>query len=328
MRSIVLGGAGFVGAHLTRRLLDEGRRVTVVDDFSRASHDEVVEGLQADGASVISADLTRAESWAGLGQGWDEVYHLVAVVGVRNVERDPLRCLHVNTLTTSHLLGWVPPSARVFYSSTSEVYAAGVTEGLVPVPTTEDALVVVRDPTAPRAAYAVSKLWGEAALAHAGTARGFSWVTGRFHNVYGPRMGMDHVVPEMLARASSGEDPFRVWGADQTRAFCYVDDAVEAVVRLMGTEVSGRTVHIGTDVETGVTDLALLVLDTVGVRPELLPLPAPPGSVARRCPEISLLRSLTGFAPSVDLADGVRRTWRWYSGAADRTRPATSLSTT
>lgn len=324
MRSVLLGGAGFIGAHLARRLLAEGREVTVVDDFSRGARDTAVTELREAGADVVAADLTRAESWAALGQDWDEVYHLVAVVGVRNVERDPLRCLRVNTVTTLHLLDWVPPSARVFSSSTSEVYAGGVASGLVPVPTAEDALVAVPHPTAPRAAYAVSKLWGEAALAHAGAARGFAWVTGRFHNVYGPRMGMDHVVPEMLARASGGESPFRVWGADQTRAFCYVDDAVEAVVRLMGAVgAAGRTVHIGSDVETGITDLARLVLRTVGVDPPLHPLPAPEGSVSRRCPDITLLRSLTGFAPAVGLDEGVLRTWSWYSDAA--TAPPPSL---
>ncbi|MFK5646071.1 NAD-dependent epimerase/dehydratase family protein [Ornithinimicrobium sp. LYQ121] len=332
MRSVVLGGAGFIGAHLARRLLAEGRQVTVVDDFSRGARDATLDELRAGGADVVSADLTRVESWASLGQDWDEVYHLVAVVGVRNVERDPLRCLRVNTVTALHLIDWVPPAARVFYASTSEVYAGGVESGLVAVPTAEDALVAVPHPTAPRAAYAVSKLWGEAALAHAGAARGFAWVTGRFHNVYGPRMGMDHVVPEMLSRAGGGESPFRVWGAGQTRAFCYVDDAVEAVLRLMGTPTAtGRTVHIGTDVETSITDLAGLVLETVGVHPPLQPLPAPEGSVSRRCPDITLLRSLTGYAPAVGLDEGVLRTWRWYSdsdAAAPPPRPIATLAPT
>lgn len=315
-RSLLLGGAGFIGAHLARRLLASGRQVTVVDDFSRGRHDGAVDDLVAAGAELVSADLTRPQSWAALDPDQDEVYHLVAVVGVRNVERDPWRCQRINTLTTLHLLDWLSPTARVFYSSTSEVYAGGV-GGLVPVPTAEGAPVVITEPTAGRTSYAVSKLWGEAALAHAARATGFSWVTGRFHNVYGPRMGMDHVVPEMLARASGGERPFRVWGADQTRAFCYVDDAVDAVVRLMETpRATGRIVHIGTEDETRIADLARLVLGVVGVDPPTLPLPAPPGSVDRRCPDVALLHALTGHRSTVDLAEGVARTWAWYSQAA------------
>ena len=87
-------------------------------------------------------------------------------------------------------------------------------------------------------------------------------MVGRFHNVYGPRMGADHVIPEMALRAMRGEDPFIVWGADQYRAFCYVDDAVEAMLRLMDTpEAAGQIVHIGDDTEqTNIADLAKLVL--------------------------------------------------------------------
>jgi UDP-glucose 4-epimerase/UDP-glucuronate decarboxylase len=242
------------------------------------------------------------------------VYLLAAVVGVRNVEADPARVLRVNTLAALHLLDWVAPGARVFFASTSEVYAGGVDRGLVPVPTPEDVPVMVADVTAPRFAYAISKLAGEAAFVHGARAKGFSAVVGRFHNVYGPRMGADHVIPEMALRALRGEDPFRVWGADQYRAFCYVDDAVEAVLRLMDTPAAtGRIVHIGDDTaETNIGDLAKLVLRLAGTSPALAPMPAPPGSVARRCPDLGSLRVLTGYEPSVTLDEGVRRTLDWY----------------
>jgi UDP-glucose 4-epimerase/UDP-glucuronate decarboxylase len=184
----------------------------------------------------------------------------------------------------------------------------------VPVPTSEDVPVMVADVTAPRFAYAISKLLGEAAFVHAAAARGVPAVVGRFHNVYGPRMGTDHVVPEMALRALAGENPLRVWGFDQYRAFCYVDDAVEAMLRLMDCpEAVGRIVHIGNDVApTSIADLARLVLRTVGVSPALQPLPAPPGSVRRRCPDLGTLRRLTGFEPAVPLDEGVRRTVDWY----------------
>lgn len=316
MRSLILGGAGFIGMHLSRRLLSEGHGVTVVDDFSRGRRDDALAQLCDGGAHVIQGDLTSAETWARLGDGWDEVYLLAAVVGVRNVENDPLRCMLVNTSTVQHLIDWVTPGTLVFFSSTSEIYAGGVDSGLVPVPTGESVPVLLNDLASPRMAYALSKAWGEAAIRHASVARRFPVIIGRFHNVYGPRMGMAHVIPEMLQRAGAGESPFRVWGADQTRAFCYVDDAVEAVVRLMRTEwAQGRTVHIGTPTQTLIADLAQLVLDTVGVRAPTEPLPAPPGSVARRCPDVSLLQHLTGFRSTVALEEGVARTWRWYAAA-------------
>ncbi|MET9338149.1 NAD-dependent epimerase/dehydratase family protein [Nonomuraea sp. NPDC003804] len=306
MRVLLLGGAGFIGLHLARRLLADGHAVTLVDDFSRGRRDRDLEGMPLD---VRDADLTDPASYRALEHGWDQIYLLAAVVGVRNVERLPARVLRVNTLALMHLLDWIRPGEPLFYASTSEAYAGGVTAGLVPVPTPESVPLVIEDVAAPRFSYAISKLHGEAAVLHGAHA-----VVGRFHNVYGPRMGADHVIPELALRALRGENPFRLYGGEQTRAFCHVEDAVEAMVRLMATPAAfGRIVHIGDDTEeTTVSDLAKLVLRLAGQDPVIDPVPAPAGSVARRCPDISLLRELTGFEPRVPLEEGVRRTFDWY----------------
>jgi UDP-glucuronate decarboxylase len=315
MSVLLLGGAGFIGTHLARRLVADGQRVTIVDDFSRGRDDADLAALKAHPfVDVLSGDLTSPGTWAALPSGWDQIYLLAAVVGVRNVESDPSRVLRVNTLAALHLLDWVAPGEKVFFASTSEVYAGGVDAGIVEVPTAEPAPVMIADVRSPRFAYAISKLLGEAAFVHGARAKDISAVVGRFHNVYGPRMGADHVIPEMSLRALRGEDPFRVWGADQRRAFCYVDDAVEAMLRLMDTPAAaGEIVHIGDDsAETNIGDLAKLVLRVAGTSPELAAMPAPAGSVARRCPDLARLRSLTGYEPAVSLEDGVQRTFDWY----------------
>jgi UDP-glucose 4-epimerase/UDP-glucuronate decarboxylase len=267
---------------------------------------------------VVSGDLTAPATWAALPHGWDQIYLLAAVVGVRNVETDPARVVRVNTLAALHLLDWVAPGETVFFASTSEVYAGAVDLGIGAVPTPESVPAVISDVTAPRFAYAASKLLGEAAFVHGSRAGGWNAVIGRFHNVYGPRMGTDHVIPEMSLRAVRGEDPFRVWGFDQYRAFCYIDDAVEAMLRLMATpRAAGQIVHIGNDAdETNIGDLAKLVLRVAGVSPVIEPLAAPAGSVARRCPDLGRLRSLTGYEPAVPLDEGVRRTFGWYRETA------------
>lgn len=315
MNVLLLGGAGFIGLHLARRLLADGHSVTIVDDFSRGRDDADLDAVRTHpNASVRSADLTDPASWAALPHGWDQIYVLAAVVGVRNVSNAPWRTIRVNTLVAMHALDWLRPGEKVFFSSTSEVYAGGVDAGIAPVPTAEDVPVMVRDVTEPRFAYAISKLLGEAGFLHAASSSGFSAVVGRFHNVYGPRMGADHVIPEMAMRALAGEDPFRVWGHDQYRAFCHVDDAVEAMLRLMAApDAAGQIVHIGDDTqETNIADLAKLVLRLTGATAALEPVPAPPGSVARRCPDLTRLRELTGYQPAVGLEDGVRRTISWY----------------
>lgn len=314
MRALLLGGGGFIGLHLARRLVAEGHEVTIVDDFSRGREDADLAAVRADPAvTVISADLTSRAAWDPLPHA-DQIYLLAAVVGVRNVEADPARVVRVNTTVALHLMDWAQPGDRVFFASTSEVYAGGVDAGVVGVPTAEDAPVMVSDVTAPRFAYAISKLLGEAALIHIGAAKGVQAVVGRFHNVYGPRMGTDHVIPEMALRALRGEDPFRVPGADQHRAFCYIDDAVEAMLLLMDTPAAtGQIVHIGDDsAETNIADLAKLVLRLASAQAVLEPLPAPAGSVRRRCPDLTKLRELTGYQPAVPLEEGVRRTIAWY----------------
>lgn len=320
MKALLLGGAGFIGLHLARRLVADGGQVTIVDDFSRGRADADLDAVRPH-VTVVSADLTDPRTYAGLPHGWDQIYLLAAVVGVRNVEQDPARVVRVNTLVTMHTLDWVAPGERVFFASTSEVYAGGVDAGVVPVPTPEAIPTMISDITAPRFAYAASKLLGEAAFLHTGRARGFEPVVGRFHNVYGPRMGADHVIPEMSLRAQAGENPFRVPGADQFRAFCHVDDAVEAMVRLMSTpEAAGKIVHIGNDrEETNIGDLAWLVLSVAGSPAAIAASPAPRGSVNRRCPDLGLLRDLTGYEPKVALEDGVRATYAWY---AEHGRPS------
>jgi len=328
MNILILGGAGFIGLHLARRLVADNHAVTIVDDFSRGNRDhDLAELRRHPMVTVISADLTSAEQWAALPHGWNQIYLLAAVVGVRNVEQDPARVIRVNTLTTLYLLDWVTEEdGTIFFASTSEVYAGGVDAGIVPAPTAEDVPIMVADVGAPRSSYAISKLLGEAAFLHGMRAKGISAVIGRFHNVYGSRMGADHVIPEMLLRALSGQDPFIVWGGDQQRAFCYVDDAVEAILRLMSTpEAAGQIVHIGDDTEsTMIDDLASLVLDVCDVSPSIEHKPAPAGSVAKRCPDLAKLRRLTGYEPKVPLAEGVRRTMAWYSAhlGADGETPA------
>jgi len=315
-RTLILGGAGFIGYHLALRLAGEGHELTLVDDLSRGRRDRELDSLCArPNVTLLQADLTRADALDGLTRRWDGVYMLAAVVGVRNVETDPARVVRTNALTLLHLLDWMAlESGVLFFASTSETYAGGVTAGTLPVPTPEDVPLSVPDVRAPRFAYAASKILGEAAVIHTARARGLRAVIGRFHNVYGPRMGADHVIPELALRALSGENPFRLYGAEQRRAFCHISDALEAIVRLTASEPAwGQIVNIGNDSEeTVIEDLARLVLREARFEPALDRVPAPPGSVARRCPDIGRLRALTGFVPKVSIEAGVRGTFAWY----------------
>lgn len=313
--ALVLGGAGFLGAHLARRLASDGHEVTLVDNLSRGRFDKELQALCArPNVSFVEADLTEPAALGELERDWDQVYMLAAVVGVRNVEADPARVVRVNTLAILHVLDWLPESAVLFFASTSETYAGGVDAGSLPVPTPEDVPLVVPEIGAPRFAYAASKILGEAAVIHVARARRFRYVIGRLHNIYGPRMGADHAIPELCLRALHREDPFRLYGAEQRRAFCHVSDAVEAIGALVGTERAwGQVVNVGNDLEeTLIEDLLRLILRIARFQPVIDHRPAPAGSVARRCPDLARLRALTGYRPKVPLETGVAETFAWY----------------
>lgn len=321
-RILILGGAGFVGYHLARRLAeDPTNRITLVDDLSRGRMDaDLAALLSRPGVEFVRADLTAPGALEALPREWGEVYMLAAVVGVRHAMQDPARVIRVNTRATLNALDWATPAAGVlFFASTSETYAGGVSLGQVPVPTPESVPLAVADVENPRFAYAASKILGEAAVVHVARARGIRFVIGRLHNVYGPRMGTDHVIPELCLRALDRENPFRVYGPEQRRAFCHIADALEAITRLMaGERAWGQIVNIGSDAEeTPIGDLVTLVLRSAHFAPTVESLPAPSGSVARRCPDLTRLRALTGFVPKVGLESGVRETLAWYRAWRD-----------
>jgi len=221
-----------------------------------------------------------------------------------------------------NLVDWLTPLAGiVFFASTSEAYA-GAVHGTLPIPTPEDVPLSVGAIENPRFAYAASKILGEAAVIHGARARRVPYIVGRFHNVYGPRMGFDHVVPELSQRALAREDPFKVYGLEQRRAFCYVTDAVEAMTRLMeAPRAAGQIVNIGNAEEVSIERLVDIVLRLAEFAPAIERRPAPAGSPSRRCPDISRLRALTGFAPKVDLESGVRLTFAWYRDHSTAGRP-------
>ena len=313
-QALVTGGAGFLGLHLARRLLAEGYEVVLVDDLSRGRpDDDLAEVLNH--ARLVQIDLTEPWTDRRLSQQFDAVYHLAAVVGVGNVTAEPSRTLRTNLVGTLNLADWCGRHEpdRLFFSSTSEVSDGASASGLAAYPLPESVPFVLPQPWSPRSTYALSKMAGEATLAHLGGPTRVR--IGRYHNAYGPRMGMSHVVPELMARLLRGEDPLTLPGADQRRAFCYVTDAIEATQRLMALDDPEPVVaNIGNDTEeVTIARLAAEVCEVVGRNPTVRPMAAPVGSPLRRLPDLTLLRARTGYQPSVSLAEGLRLTHAWYS---------------
>jgi UDP-glucose 4-epimerase/UDP-glucuronate decarboxylase len=316
-RVLVTGGAGFIGHHLIDRLLDDtATRVTVVVNSSRGHDISDIGNFDADRVRVIEADLTDPGVWDGIGGGYHEVYHLAAVIGVRNVLGAPQDVVRVNAIATLHLLDWFVAGGgeKILFSSTSEAYAWTQHFHTLPIPTPEAVPLALTDLRDPRSSYAGSKIFGELAVTQYCQAAEKPFVILRYHNVYGPRMGLEHVIPELFARARSGQNPLTVYSANHRRAFCYVSDAVNATVAAMhSNRADNETLNVGNDrEEITIGDLAKRILERVGGDVRVQERPAVNDPIPRRCPDISRARELLGYEPRIDLDAGLTATLAWY----------------
>jgi UDP-glucuronate decarboxylase len=316
-RILVTGGAGFVGFHLAQRLSEEDAELTIADDFSRGLRDDELIALADKGhVRIETVDLTDARSWGRLGSGYDEVYHLAAMIGVKHVLARPHDVLRVNALSTLHMLDWFVAGggSKVLFSSTSEVYAWTQQFHELAVPTPEDVPLSLTNVRDSRSSYAGSKIYGELAVNQVCLAHDKSYVVVRYHNVYGPRMGQQHVIPELFERLLAGEDPLVVYSPDHTRAFCYVSDAVEATIAAMrAPRADGQTINVGNDSEEiRIADLASRLIARAGFDVGIEPRKAANDPILRRCPDLSRARALVAYEPKITLEEGLDRTLTWY----------------
>lgn len=317
-KALVTGGAGFIGYHLSKHLADQGYEVTILDNFQRAEEDKMFKDLiKKKNVKFIKADITLAETFEKLGE-YDYIYHLAAINGTNNFYSMPDKVLRVTVLGTINLLEWFvkQKKGKLLFTSSSEAYAGAlkILEDKFPIPTPENIPLVVDDPKNVRWSYGAGKILGEVALyayAKAHNMNNFSII--RYHNIYGPRMGNEHVIPQFVKRVEKKESPFRIFGGEETRTFCYVEDGVRATQLVMeNTATNGQIVHIGReDGEIKIIELAKKVFDIAKVNPEIEVLPAPEGCVMRRCPDTTKLRNL-GFKAEISLAEGLSRTYEWY----------------
>lgn len=313
MRALLTGAAGVIGFELARALLARGDEVLAVDVGLKGGLGELRELCAASRGRLVLHEADLCRPLEALREPFDVVLHLAAIVGVRYVSEHPWETVRDNLLSTLHVLEQAGAHAGVFlFASSSENYASGVDQGFVPVPTPEEVTLSIGDIALPRWSYAASKLAGESAVFAAARAMGFAPAVIRFHNVYGPRMGPTHVIPEFLERCRAKTDPFPIYGPEQTRSFLYVEDAARAVLEVCDAIARapqrGGIWNVGSERETVIADLAQTVFDVTGHHPRVDARPAPPGSVARRVPDVSKLAGL-GFRPRVDLEHGLRACW-------------------
>lgn len=318
---LITGGAGFVGYHLAKRLAGQGYNVYIVDNFFRSQDDVDFAALKAlPNVWTMERDLTKESSWDELGGGFDHVYHLVGINGTQLFYDMPHEVLRIGVSTILHGLEWFRtknsvPGAKILFTSSNEAYGDALKSfNQLPLPTPEDVPLVIGDPYNPRSSYSAQKLIGELFFIHYAKAYNFRMSIVRPHNFYGPRAGWGHVIPEVVGRIAARVEPFPIFGADDTRSFCYIDDAVEAIQAVMESKkTDGGTYHIGTTEETLIQDLIEKIFEITGWRPSSLDIKnSPEGSVKRRLADVSKIKRDTGWEAKTNLKEGLTKTIEWY----------------
>ena len=321
---LVTGGAGFIGAALARRLVREGHRVRVLDDGSRGAKQRLADV----GAEVeyVAADIRDAAVVDRVTRGVDAVVHLAAVNGTEFFYAKPELVLDVGIRGILNIVAACRQQGvgELIVASSSEVYQTPPR-----VPTDETVPLVVPDPLNPRYSYAGSKILTELVALNAGRTGFDRVVVFRPHNVYGPDMGWEHVVPEFCLRAMqlvdlhpTGRLPFPIQGdGTQSRAFTHIDDMIDGLMLVIDRGVHMNIYHVGNPQEISIADVARHIVACFGREAVLMPSALPSGSTLRRCPDISKLRAL-GFQPNVAFAEGIPPVVEWYRRHAGQRRGA------
>jgi nucleoside-diphosphate-sugar epimerase len=313
-RVLVTGGSGFIGSGLVKALLSAGCSVRVLDDNSRGNPRRLTD--VANNIEFIAGDIRDAAVVEAAARGMDEVHHLAFVNGTEFFYTEPDLVLDVGVRGMINVIDACRKLdvGTLVLASSSEVYQTPPK-----IPTDENAPLTVPDVLNPRYSYGAGKLISEVMAINFGRKFFERVLIFRPHNVYGPDMGWEHVIPQFalrlhkLAQAQpAGHLRFAIQGSgEETRSFCFIDDLVAGVMAMREKGEHLGIYHVGTCEEVAIADLARRIAAHAAREIELAPGSARPGGAIRRCPDISKLAKL-GYKPRVPLDEGLRTTLDWY----------------
>jgi len=313
-RILVTGGSGFIGSAVVKALVEEGAAVRVLDDNSRGATRRL-RSVERD-IEFVAGDIRDPAAVDRATRGVDEVIHLAFVNGTELFYSAPELVLEVGVKGICNVLDACRAHnvGKLVLASSSEVYQMPSE-----VPTPERVALVVPDPLNPRFSYGAGKIISEVMAINYGRKYFERVLIFRPHNIYGPDMGFEHVIPQFVTRLKAASEakpegrlPFQIQGSGQeTRSFCHVDDLVQGVMVMRARGEHLGIYHIGTHEEIAIVDLAQRVAAVAGCQIDLMTSETLPGSTPRRCPDIAKLASL-GYRPRVPLDQGLPPTVRWY----------------
>ncbi len=318
---LILGGIGFIGLALTKKLIQRKCFIYNIDNLQRGElDDEAKQVLSNQNVKFINADLSNNAIFKNLLElkiNFDEIYFFASFVGVKYTSNMPDRVLIDNSKIILNVLDyWSKTDSKLLFSSTSEIYSGGldIIKNFA-IPTPETIPLVFNNIKNPRITYSISKLFGETAIHALSSTHQKKAVIVRLHNIYGPRMGYEHVIPELCLRLLRKENPFNLYGSEQTRAFCYIEDAINMVIGVMKkANQNVETYNIGNnEEEISMKSLLNKLIEKTEIKPKKINfISAPLGSPSRRCPNIEKIKKDCKIFPSVKLDKGLNKIFSWY----------------
>jgi len=314
---LITGGAGFIGYHLANKLIESGYHIDLLDNFSRGVNDAQLSDLvENEKISLINADLLQSVV-EQLDHDYSYIYHFAALIGVQHVLKSPYDVLAKNFTLLQNALELAKRQKkleRFIFTSTSEVYAGTLNHYGLEFPTPESTSLTVSDLREARTSYMLSKIYGEAMCQYSDLPVTII----RPHNFYGPRMGLSHVIPELMKKVVETKTGLLdVFSVNHKRTFCYIADAVKMIQLLAETDKTvGESYNIGNgDEEITMAELAQKITKIVGKEVIINPMPATPGSPERRCPSIIKLKEVIPYSKKYTLEKGLQETYDWYSAS-------------
>jgi UDP-glucose 4-epimerase len=316
MRVLVTGGAGFIGSHVVKKLIDLNHHVITLDDLSTGKQQFLHELKDHPQHTFVHGSVLDRNLLEKLLFGCDVVFHLAAVLGVKNTVENPLKVIEGNIDGTRNVLELAYPNRiKVIFSSTSEVY--GKNDQL---PFSEESSRVLGPTTTSRWCYATAKALDEH-LCFAYASLGLPVTVVRYFNAYGPRATATRyggVIPKFITAALKGE-PITVYGTgQQTRCFTYIDDMVSGTIACMDHQYNGEVFNIGRDEVLSINELAEKIKHFTCSQSPIIHIPYEEAygkgyeDTPNRVPDLTKSNKLLHYFPFVDFDEGLRRTIAWY----------------
>ena len=320
-RILITGGTGFIGYHTALAHLQKGDEVTLLDNLTQGKKDtDVTVLLTHRGVRLIEADITKGDLASLVGSGYDVVYHLAGINGFKQFTEIPHDVLRVGIGSSIAVLDWFRnenknQNSKIIFASSNEVYEGALEAfGSLPEQVPEKVPLVIPDTSNPRFSYAGSKIAGELFFIHYAKAYNFRMSIVRLHNIYGPRAGYHPMIPKMIARVAAHTDPFPLIGGEEKRAFCFVEDAVAAMMALNSSrDTDGGTYNVGGEEMTTIAELTQTLFEISGWKPATIDQkPSPSSTTSYHTPNLNSIKKDTLWRPAISLKEGLTKTVKWY----------------